>query len=223
MTVERRPSQTAFVEPRPESGLGQTARRVMSLLVPGSRPRGVPVIEAGPLHLRAPEPDDFPAWADLREKSRGFLVPWEPVWPSDDLTRAAFRRRLKRYAEDERTDQAYTFFVFRSSDAALMGGLSIANMRRGVAQSASLGYWMGAPHAGQGHMTAAVRALLPFVFATLRLHRLEAACLPSNGASIRLLEKVGFQREGYARRYLCINGAWQDHLLYALLKDDVQV
>jgi ribosomal-protein-alanine N-acetyltransferase len=64
-------------------------------------------------------------------------------------------------------------------------------------------------------MTAAVRAIVPFAFASLRLHRLEAACIPSNGGSIKLLEKTGFAREGYAREYLCINGIWQDHLLYA--------
>ena len=69
-------------------------------------------------------------------------------------------------------------------------------------------------------MTAAVRALIPFAFDTLRLHRVEAACIPTNAASVRLLEKTGFQREGYAREYLCINGVWQDHLLYARLRSD---
>jgi len=72
-------------------------------------------------------------------------------------------------------------------------------------------------------MTEAVRAVVPFVFGTLRLHRIEAACLPHNAASTRLLEKVGFQREGYARRYLCIAGAWQDHVLYALVAEDMAV
>jgi ribosomal-protein-alanine N-acetyltransferase len=79
---------------------------------------------------------------------------------------------------------------------------------------------MGERYAGQGHMTAAVRGLIPFAFATLRLHRLEAACIPTNAASIRLLEKTGFRREGFAREYLCINGIWQDHLLYARLQND---
>jgi ribosomal-protein-alanine N-acetyltransferase len=69
-------------------------------------------------------------------------------------------------------------------------------------------------------MTAAVRALAGFAFATLRLHRIEAACIPANTASIRLLEKTGFAREGYAREYLCINGVWQDHLLYAQVRED---
>ena len=93
-------------------------------------------------------------------------------------------------------------------------------MRRGVAQAGSIGYWIGQPFARNGYMTAAVRALIPFSFTTLRLHRLEAACIPDNAASIALLEKTGFRREGYAREYLCINGTWADHLLYARLRDD---
>jgi len=178
-----------------------------------------PIIGEGVL-LRTPQMSDFQAWADLREISRKFLTPWEPTWPSDDLTRPAFRQRLRRYAEDLRADQAYPFFVFRGEDNALVGGLVLANIRRGVAQAGSIGYWVGAPHARHGHMSSAVKALIPVAFDALRLHRLEAACIPTNVASTRLLEKTGFKREGYARQYLCINGAWQDHLLYARLRTD---
>ncbi len=180
----------------------------------------VPAIEGHGVLLRMPQMGDYGEWAELREQSRGFLTPWEPTWPSDDLTRGAFRRRLRRYAEDVRSDQAYAFFVFRKSDGALVGGLTLANVRRGVAQAGSLGYWMGAPFARHGHMEGAVRTLVPFAFGSLRLHRLEAACIPGNVASTGLLEKVGFAREGLARQYLCINGVWQDHYLYALLASD---
>jgi ribosomal-protein-alanine N-acetyltransferase len=180
----------------------------------------LPAIERNGVLLRAPQMADYGEWASLREKSREFLVPWEPTWPSDDLTRSAFRRRLKRYAEDQRTDQAYAFFIFRKDDNALVGGLTLANVRRGVAQAGSLGYWLGEPYVRRGYMTAAVNALVPFCFTSLKLHRLEAACIPTNVASIRLLEKCGFKREGHAREYLCINGVWQDHLLYARLAGD---
>ena len=163
---------------------------------------------------------DFDAWADLRSTSREFLRPWEPIWPPDDLARVAFRRRLKRYSQDVRSDAAYPFFIFRQSDGALVGGLTLGQIRRGVAQTATLGYWMGQVHAGQGYMSDAVRAVLPYAFNGLRLRRIEAACLPENEPSIRLLERVGFIREGYARSYLRIAGAWQDHLLYAILMDD---
>jgi len=112
--------------------------------------------------------------------------------------------------------------VFRASDDVLLGGLTLAYVRRGVTQSCTLGYWMGVRYAGRGVMTAAVRTVVPFALDTLKLHRIEAACLPSNEASIRLLEKVGFRREGYARRYLCINGDWRDHLLFALVDDEAR-
>jgi ribosomal-protein-alanine N-acetyltransferase len=181
----------------------------------------LPAIMGEGVTLRAPQNADYSEWAALREASRDFLTPWEPTWPADDLTRAAFRRRIRRYSEDQRSDLAYPFFIFRKSDQVLVGGLTLANIRRGCAQAGSLGYWMGALYARHGHMTAAVTALIPFAFGTLRLHRIEAACIPANAASIRLLEKTGFRREGFARQYLCIDGVWQDHLLYARLKDEV--
>jgi ribosomal-protein-alanine N-acetyltransferase len=180
----------------------------------------LPAITGDRVLLRAPQMADHAEWSALRAASRDFLTPWEPTWPADDLTRAAFRRRIRRYAEDQRSDLAYPFFIFRKSDNVMVGGLTMANIRRGCAQAASLGYWMGAAYAGQGHMTAAVSTILPFAFGTLRLHRVEAACIPGNDASIRLLENNGFQREGFARQYLCINGIWQDHLLFARLRDD---
>jgi ribosomal-protein-alanine N-acetyltransferase len=178
-----------------------------------------PAIGGEGVVLRTPQMTDYPEWAELREASRDFLTPWEPTWPTDDLTRSAFRRRIRRYSEDIRTDQGYAFLVFRKSDGVLVGGLTLANIRRGVAQAGSLGYWMGLPYVRQGYMTAAVNAIIPFALEKLRLHRLEAACIPTNAGSIRLLEKNGFVREGYAREYLCINGIWQDHLLFARLKD----
>jgi ribosomal-protein-alanine N-acetyltransferase len=192
----------------------------MALFRTLSAPEPLPPITGDGVVLRAPQMSDYAAWSGLREQSRKFLTPWEPTWPADDLTRPAFRQRLRRYAEDVRTDQAYPFFLFRSEDGALVGGLAIANIRRGVAQAGSLGYWVGAPYIRRGYMTAAVRALAPVAFELLRLHRLEAACIPTNRASIKLLEKCSFKREGYARSYLCINGIWQDHLLYAKLQSD---
>jgi [ribosomal protein S5]-alanine N-acetyltransferase len=180
----------------------------------------LPAIEGEGVFLRQPQMSDHPEWAALRERSRPFLEPWEPIWPADDLTRSAFRRRLKRYAEDQRTDLAYSFFIFRADRNVMVGGVTLSNVRRGVAQTGSIGYWMGAPYARQGFMSRALRVLIPFSFGNLRLHRLEAACITTNVASVRLLEKSGFLREGYARQYLCINGMWQDHLLYARLKDD---
>src|ERR1700724_2009988 len=142
-----------------------------------------PLIEGAGVFLRAPQSGDYAEWAALREASRAFLTPWEPTWPADDLTRSAFRRRIRRYSEDLRTDQGYAFLIIRRSDDVLVGGLTLANIRRGVAQAGSLGYWMGLPYVRHGYMTAAVRAVIPFAFGSLRLHPIEAPCLPPNAAS----------------------------------------
>lgn len=174
-------------------------------------------VEGDGVRLRPPRAHDYAEWRELRAVSRGFLQPWEPTWPADDLSRAAFRRRLTAYARDREAGAAYPFFVFRSSDDALTGGITLSNIRRGVAQMGSVGYWCGRPFARHGHTVAAVRALSDFAFRTLGLHRLEAACIPDNGPSRKLLLKAGFEEEGYARAYLKINGVWRDHVLFGLI------
>src|ERR1044072_4155863 len=137
----------------------------------------MPAVAGNGVVLRSPQMSDWGEWAALREASRDFLTPWEPTWPADDLTRASFRRRIRRYSEDQRSDLAYAFFIFRKDDDVLIGGLTRANLLRGCARGASLGYWIGAAYARQGHMTAAVNAIVPFTFGTLKLHRIEAACI----------------------------------------------
>jgi ribosomal-protein-alanine N-acetyltransferase len=179
-----------------------------------------PVIKGDGIYLRYPRVADYIGWAKLRGESRSFLTPWEPAWAEDELTRGAFRRRIKRYQKETRLDSAYVFFVLRQSDDALLGGCTLSNVRRGVTQCCTLGYWVGAKFARQGYMTAAVRVLIPFIFKTLGLHRIEAACLTDNEASKSLLARTGFLQEGVARRYLLINGKWADHLLFAQLQEE---
>ncbi len=170
--------------------------------------------------LRPPERGDWEEWAGLRSESRRFLTPWEPSWAPDSLSRGAFRRRLQRYAIDWRTDQGYSFFLYRLDDGALVGGIGLSNVRRGVAETGSLGYWVGERHARQRYMSQGLQLILGFAFQRLKLHRVEAACLPHNAPSRSLLLKSGFREEGYAREYLCIDGRWQDHMLFALLRDE---
>lgn len=177
-------------------------------------------LQVGPIGLRHPRPEDYQAWAQLRHESRAFLEPWEPIWPVDDLDRSSYRLRLKRYAQDISADFAYPFFIFLARERQLVGGINLSNIRRGVAQTATIGYWMGASYAGQGLMTHALRGVIHFAFADLMLHRLEAACLPENEPSRRLLLRAGFEEEGYARRYLKIAGRWQDHRLFGLSRMD---
>jgi ribosomal-protein-alanine N-acetyltransferase len=173
------------------------------------------------VYLRQPRHGDYRNWARLREASRDFLMPWEPRWPADSTGRGAFRRRLHAMAVEWRHDEGYGLFLFRMNDDMLLGGVNLTHVRRGVAQTASLGYWIGEAHARQGYMTDALRALLPYAFQQLALHRIEAACLQENEASRRLLSKVGFREEGIARQYLRINDCWQDHLLFGLVDADL--
>ena len=178
---------------------------------PGPRPQGERV------YLRLPRLGDHAAWAGLRQQSRGFLEPWEPTWPQDDVSRPAFRARLAAYSRELETGEAFPFFVFRRHDDALVGGLRLFNIRRGVAQSGTIGYWIGAPYARLGYMADAIRSVVDFAFNDLKLHRLEAACMPTNGPSAALLLKSGFAEEGYAHAYLKINGEWRDHRLFGMV------
>lgn len=178
-------------------------------------------LERNRVYLRFPVQRDWRNWAALRAESRDFLAPWEPTWAYDALTRGAFRRRLKLYKTEIRQGATYSFLIFRRIDDVLLGGITLSNLRRGVAQSATLGYWIGVPHGNQGYMTDSLAAILEFAFSRIGLHRIEAACLPANEASRRLLLRSGFREEGYAREYLRISGRWQDHQLYAVLRDNL--
>ena len=183
--------------------------------------RDMPALTGGKVTLRAPLPGDYREWAALRAESRDFLERWEPRWMPDELERAAWRHRIDRYREDYAQGTAIAFFILQRENGKLAGGITLGNIRHGVAQSGHIGYWIGERYAGKGLMTDAVRTLSRFAFDTLRLHRIEAACIPENARSIRVLEKAGFRREGLLRSYLRINGSWQDHYLYARIADDV--
>ncbi len=172
------------------------------------------------LCLRAPMLDDQRAWAALREASREFLQPWEPRWPKDHLSRGAFKRRIRWVAAEACAERAFSFLIFNRHEHALIGGITVSNIRRGPSRSASLGYWVGEAHARQGYMRDAVERVAEFAFETLNLVRLEAACLENNAASRALLERCGFTVEGIVRGYLEVNGTVRDHVLYARLAED---
>ena len=112
------------------------------------------------------------------------------------------------------------FFIFEKTSGKLAGGITLGNIRHGVSQSGHVGYWIGERYGGRGTDDRRGQGGARFAFDTLRLHRIEAACIPDNVRSIRVLEKAGFRREGLLRSYLRINGIWQDHYLYARIADD---
>lgn len=178
------------------------------------------VLWADGLRLRHPQLDDYEAWAKLRAASRAHTEPFEPTWAEDELTKSAFKRRIRRYQMDVENGTGYPFFIFRASDDVLLGACNLNNVRRGVLQAADIGYWIGAPYVRKGYTRTAVRRVLGYAFNTVRLHRVEAATRLENEASRRLLLSIGFTPEGIARDYLKIYGAWRDHLKFAILKSD---
>lgn len=181
---------------------------------------GCPVLTGERVLLRLPKRADYEAWSALRGESAAFLKPWEPQWTPEELSKSAFRSRLRRYYSEVHGRTGFTFFVFDRRENILMGGLTLGQIRRGVAQVATLGYWMGERFAGRGLMREAVLEVSGFAFSVESLHRVEAACLPNNERSIALLERCGFTYEGQLRRYLKIAGAWEDHCLYSLLAEE---
>ncbi len=173
------------------------------------------------LILRRPTMDNYLAWAELRRRSAEFLRPYEPQWTTDELSRASYRARMRRHEADITAGRGLPWFLFDHADPKqLLGGITLSNLRRGVSDTATLGYWMGEPYAGKGYMSEAVNAVCLAAFDYHKLHRIEAATVLDNQRSQRLLLSCGFQKEGTARAYLKINGAWRDHMLFARLADD---
>ena len=177
-------------------------------------------IETERLTLRPPIHADFRAWSALRRASNDYLRPWEPTWAEDHLTRKAFTNRVYWAQRSVSSGNAMPLFLIRRSDQNLVGAITLDNIRRGPAQSGTLGYWTGEPFARQGYMREAIEATVRQAFTRLDLSRIEAACLPENQASRGLLEKAGFKYEGVAQSYLQIDGRWRTHVLYASLRKD---
>jgi ribosomal-protein-alanine N-acetyltransferase len=168
--------------------------------------------------LRAPDVNDWQDWVRLRGLSAHFLQPWEPEWPKNSTSRdyymSYWRRLCRRWAQD----REYAFLVCLKKNGALLGGITVTDIRREATQAATLGYWMGAPYAGQGYMKEAAKIAIDFAFRDLQLHRLEATCMPENEPSLKLLYGIGMQQIGLAKRYMKINGKWEDHLLFETVR-----
>ncbi|MBI3418653.1 MAG: GNAT family N-acetyltransferase [Proteobacteria bacterium] len=165
--------------------------------------------------LRAPRVEDWQDWVRLRSLSAPFLQPWEPDWPKNALTRdyymSYWRRLVRRWVQD----REYAFVICsKPHENALLGGITVTDIKREATQSGTLGYWIGAPYAGRGFMKDAAAMIAEFAFRELKLHRLEATCMPENKPSIKLLRAIGMQEIGLAKRYMKINSQWQDHVLF---------
>lgn len=159
--------------------------------------------------------------ASLRRNAE-HLAPWSPAGMTIPAARSPIRisADVARMRSEWRKDLRYTVFAFqRGDDRTVLGRLSL-QVQRGVFQNAYLGYWCDFEEQGKGLTTESVRALVAFAFGPLRLHRVQAAVMPSNPGSLRVLEKAGFRREGLAERYLQIAGVWADHVLFATTAEE---
>ncbi len=168
--------------------------------------------------LRMPDVGDCQAWTKLRELSASFLMPWEPLWPHDAVSSSFYMRQWRRFSRRWIQDREYAFLIFRrqpnGQEGGLLGGITITDIKRSVYQVGTLGYWMGAPFAGQGVMREAISLLLPFAYQQLGLHRLEATVMPENERSIRLLRSLGFREVGLSKQNMQIEGAWRDQIIF---------
>ena len=173
-------------------------------------------LEGFRVYLRPPKRSDMDDWISVRSKNREFLEPFEPTWPQNCLTSEFFNKRLKRMTSDWQSDRAYSFFIFLNESDVFIGGVNINNVARGASQSATLGYWLSKDQQRSGYMSEALRQIIIYAFEELKLHRLNAGCLLDNQPSISLLKKLGFEEEGMAKKFVQINGKWQDHKLFGL-------
>lgn len=181
-------------------------------------------ILTGPrVELRPLRGSDFDAWHDVRARSRDWLEPWEPLAetgsPDPVSDPEAFRARCGAWERQRHFDTAYGFGLFLH-DGSLIGEVSLGSVQRGPFQSAFVGYWVDAWHAGQGFIPEGVAVILRYGFEELHLHRIEAAIVPRNRASRRVAEKLGLRDEGISVRFLQIRGVWEDHVRYAITSEE---
>jgi ribosomal-protein-alanine N-acetyltransferase len=182
-----------------------------------------PTLQGQRVTLRPLAPADWDAWRAVRIRSRQWLEPWEPLGeqgaPDPALDPAAFRSRCSAWERQRHFDSAYGFGIFVPTDG-LVGEVSLGSVQRGPFQSANVGYWIDESHAGRGYVPEAVAVVLRFAFEDLGLHRVEAAVVPRNARSRRVVEKLGLRPEGISERFLQIRGVWEDHVRYAITTEE---
>lgn len=179
-------------------------------------------IELGDIYLRFLEPDDAPAALAYLERNRDFFRPFDPYRPPEHFSERGQRELLEASTKRRADGDEYPLGIFLTADDSLIGRVTLSNIVRRAFQNAYIGYSLDRAHNGRGFMTSAVSATVDFAFGEADLHRVQAAVMPDNTASIRVVEKAGFRMEGFAPNYLRINGEWRDHNLYATTYEDRQ-
>lgn len=189
---------------------GVRAPAVRSLELPGWRVRLATMVES-----------DYEVWLAVRTRCRDWLIPWEPrskgaPLAPEDL--ASFAARCAMRERERQLGSGFGFGIFLEGRFA--GEITLSSIQRGPFQNGSIGYWIDQDLAGSGLVPEAVVVVLEYAFEALRLHRIEVAIIPRNTASRRVVEKLGLRNEGVAHGFLEINGAWEDHVRYAIIAEE---
>ena len=172
--------------------------------------------------LRAFAPGDVSELTALRVRNRDFLGPWEPRRSDGFFTEAGQRAEIERDRQEWSADRTYAFAIIERDSSIMRGRIALANVVRGAWENATLGYFVDEAAGGRGYATEAVSLALDFAFGPCRLHRVQAAVMPKNARSRRVLEKNGFRHEGFSPRYLRLDGDWRDHDLFAITIEELR-
>ncbi|HEX7732099.1 MAG TPA: GNAT family N-acetyltransferase [Rhodanobacter sp.] len=179
-----------------------------------------PRLQTARTRIRLAGEADAPQLLRYRAANRAHLAPWEPLRDEAYCTLEHCMQSIAEGRENARLDRGYPFLVFDRDEAEILATFTLANVVRGAFQACHLGYDAAARAQGRGIMHEALQAGLAWAFGELDLHRVMANHLPRNERSARLLARLGFEREGYAKRYLRIAGVWEDHVLTALIRPE---
>ncbi|MDI4649958.1 GNAT family N-acetyltransferase [Cohnella hashimotonis] len=171
------------------------------------------------VHLRRLKAGDATALLELRRRNRAFFEPFEPIRADREFTPAGIRDMLDQEELHWAQGSGYGFGIFLRDREKLVGRINLSNVVRGAWESCTVGYYMDEAEGGRGLMTEALGLAVDFAFGQAGLHRIQAAVMPRNRASIRVIEKNGFQYEGLAEYYLKINGIWEHHRIYSLTRE----
>ncbi|MCM3749484.1 GNAT family N-acetyltransferase [Paenibacillus pasadenensis] len=175
----------------------------------------------GQIYIRPLEPHDAERLLELKRRNREFFQPFEPIRDETHFTIDGQRAEIANGAVSAKNDQAYAFGIFLAETDEIIGRIALTGITRGPAQHANVGYFIDQAHNGKGYATKAVELAVQAAFDELGLHCVQAGVMPRNARSARVLTKAGFRHEGLAKRYIKINGAWEDHDLFAITVEDL--
>lgn len=177
-------------------------------------------LETNRLILKTPNLDDMPAFLEYLSNNKDFFKVWTPARTENFFHISTQKERLRGRILEMLSESAFHFHIHEKANLKeVVGDMGISNIIRGPFQNCTIGYKIAAEKRKKGFMSEAVERLVRFIFEDLKLHRVEANIIPRNVASIKLIEKLGFEKEGLSKRFLKINGEWEDHFRYAKLVD----